>query len=235
MSLNIKFYVINMDRDKERLETFTTQMSQQNLTFERHIGPVIDETEVSFGGNSYRVSAKGYVGVALAHLRLWEKIAQLEDDTLLCNVFEDDEVLKDNYLQNVTNEILKIDEGIDFFNLNVIRPLGKEVAPDILKIVHKTFGKKNPNIWLSNYIITPLGARKIIKLVAERVTNLNVNFDRTFVQIIHEESDNLNCFILKPQDKLSIHDEEESSKKDMNNKHILYRIVSLIRKITRGK
>ncbi len=211
MGANLKFYVINMDKDKDRLESFSKQMENHGLEFERHVGPLLTENCVSFLDKTYKVHAKGYAGVAMAHLTLWEKVSKLEDDTLLCNVFEDDELLKENYLQNLNAELEKIDEDIDFFNLNVIRPLGKEIAPDVLKISDKKFGKKFPNIWLSNYIITPKGARKILSLLSENMKSLNVNFDRTFVKIIHEECECLNCFVMKPQDKLSIHDEDVSS------------------------
>lgn len=226
---DIKFFVINMDKDKDRLLAFKEQMDKQNLSFERHPGQLIDSKIVTFNGKVYNVVAKGYVGVAMAHLSLWEKISLLKDDYCICNVFEDDELLKENYFSNIKEELQSLNEPIDFFNLNVIRPMGKEIAPGILKVADKEFGKKVPNIWLSNYIITPVGARKIIKLITKEVTNLNINFDRTFVKIIHKHCDDLNSFILKEQDKHSIHDEDDSSKKEMNNKHFLYKTVSIIR------
>lgn len=231
----IVFFVINMDKDTDRLLFFKEQMDKQGLSFDRHKGPLIDSKVITFAGNNYSVHAKGYVGVALAHLTAWKRVAQMDDDNLLCNIFEDDEVLRDNYKENVMAEVNKIKGPIDFFNLNVIRPQGSEVVPGILKIDGDISGKKIPNIWLSNYIITPIGARKILALISKEVTNLNINFDRTFVKLIHKHCKTINSYILKEQDKHSIHDEDESSKKEMNNKHIFFKAVSLIRKIFRKK
>lgn len=220
-----------MDKDTDRLKSFKAQMDRQKLSFERHVGPLIESKNIDFAGKTFPVMAKGYVGVAMAHLTAWEKVAAFEDDNLLCNIFEDDEILKEDYYQNIISEIEKIDEPIDFFNLNVIRPQGSEIAPGILKITGEIVGKKVPNIWLSNYIITPAGARKILNFIASEVTNLNINFDRTFVKLIHKHCNTINSYILKEQDKYSIHDEDESSKKEMNNKHLFFRAVSLFRKL----
>lgn len=231
MKQDIAFFVINMDKDAARLQKFTEQTRRQGLHFERHVGPLVQEREVSFSGKRYSVRAKGYVGVALAHLTLWEKIAGFEDDRLLCNVLEDDEMLRDNYESNIMAEVQKIPGDIDFFNLNVIRPLGSRVAPDILRIGPQGPGRKTHNIWLSNYIMTPQGAQIILSLLLKDVKNLNTNFDRTFVRLLHKHSALIKAYVLEPQDKHSIHDEAESSKKEMNSKHILYRMVAAFRRM----
>ena len=90
MNSKILYYVINMDKDVERLENFSLNMKNQNLAFERHVGPLIQSKHIQFNDKSYRVYARGYVGVALAHLTLWGKISKM-DEGLLINVFEDDE------------------------------------------------------------------------------------------------------------------------------------------------
>ncbi|ERP31339.1 glycosyltransferase family 25 protein [Chitinivibrio alkaliphilus] len=233
--MDIRYYVINMDKDGDRLERFRQQMDAQGLSFTRHAGPLLQKNTVSLFGKTFRVTAPGYAGVALAHIRLWQKIGQLENDACLCNVFEDDEILRANYAENLHREIEKIPGDIDFFNLNVIRPLGKKVAPDILKVVHPTFSRKRyPNIWLSNYVITPGGARRILKLLEQNMKHLNMNFDKTFVETIHRSCDQLNCYILAPMNKLSIHDEDESSKKEMNNKNWVLRMYGAVRDLFRG-
>ena len=84
------------------------------------------------------------------------------------------------------HELKKTKEGFDFFNLNVMRPLGTEIYPGILKVTHKKYGKKTPNIWLSNYIITSKGARKILFYLKKDIKGLNRNFD----SMSREEIDN---------------------------------------------
>ena len=228
MDSNILYYVINMDKDVERLEKFSSNMKSQNLDFLRHVGPLIESKYIQFNNKSYRVYARGYVGVALAHLTLWEKISKMKDD-ILVNVFEDDEVIKENYEQNITHEINRIGASFDFFNLSVIRPMGKEIQPGILKIDNKNIWFKDPNIWLSNYIITPKGAQKILSYFNNEVHNINKNFDRVIVKILHKYCDLINSYVLESREKYSLHYEKESSKKDINQSNVLFKVIKSIR------
>ena len=228
MDSKISYYVINMDKDVDRLEKFSLNMKNQNLDFQRHVGPLIKSKYIQFNDKSYRVYARGYVGVALAHLTLWEKISNINDD-ILVNVFEDDEIIKENYEQNITFEINRLGVSFDFFNLSVIRPMGIEVQPGILKINDKNIWFKDPNIWLSNYLITPKGARKILSCFSNEVHNINKNFDRVIVKILHKHCDIIDSYVLESREKYSLHYEKESSKKDINQSNILFKIIKSIR------
>jgi len=228
MKNKIEYYVINMDKDVNRLETFSSNMKKQNLNFSRHVGPLIETKHITFNDRTYRVYARGYVGVALAHLTLWQKISTMNND-LLINVFEDDEVIKENYEENINKELNKINYSFDFFNLSVIRPMGLEVQPGILKINSKNIGSSDPNIWLSNYIITPEGARKILSFFSYEVKNINKNFDRVIVRILHKHCDAIQSYVLEAREKYSFHYEKESSKKDINEHNILFKIIKLIK------
>ena len=228
MDSKIQYYVINMDKDRQRLETFSSNMKKQNLEFSRHTGPLVETKQITFNNRKYRVYARGYVGVALAHLTLWEKISKIEKE-IFVNVFEDDEVIKENYEENIMKELSKINGPFDFFNLSVIRPMGFEAHPGILKINDKNIGSNDPNIWLSNYIITPCGARKILSFFRNEVKNINKNFDRIIVKILHKHCNEIQSYVLEAREKYSLHYEKESSKKDINQHNILFRIIKLIR------
>ena len=115
---------------------------------------------LTFSNNrKYRVYARGYVGVALAHLTLWEKISKIERD-IFVNIFEDDEVIKENYEENIMKELSKINGPFDFFNLSVIRPMGFEAHPGILKINDKNIGSKELRqpVVLHLLLLTNIGA-----------------------------------------------------------------------------
>ena len=227
---NMRFVVINMDKDKARLEEFTKMMDAQGLPFERHVGPLIESKNVSILDATFNVYARGYVGVAMAHLTLWENIAHRNDEYYYI-VFEDDEIIRENYKDNILSELKKVKEEFDFFNLNVMRPLGTEIYSGILKVTHKKYGKKTPNIWLSNYIITSRGARKILSYLKKDIKSLNRNFDSLFVHVLHKYCNEINTLILKDREKYSIHDEAISVKKDINNSNAFFNVVSAIKRI----
>ena len=107
--------------------------------------------------------------------------------------------------------------------------MGLEVCPGILKISDKNIGFKDPNIWLSNYIITPEGARKILHFFNKEVKNINKNFDRVIVRILHKHCDEIDSYVLKDREKYSLHYEKESSKKDINQHNIFFKLLKLIR------
>ena len=231
---NMRFVVINMDRDKARLDKFTKMMAAQDLSFKRHVGPLIESDTASVLDTTFNVYARGYVGVAMAHLTLWEDIAHRNDEYYYI-IFEDDEIIRENYKNNILHELKKTKERFDFFNLNAMRPLGTEIYPGILKVTHKKYGKKTPNIWLSNYIITSKGAHKILSYLKKDIKNLNRNFDSLFVHVLHKYCDEINTLILKDREKYSIHDETISIKKDLNNSNIFFSIVSTIKRMIKQK
>ena len=227
----LEFYVINMDRDKSRLIRFTKQMKAQDLSFKRHVGPLINTNKVLFSGNTYKVRARGYVGVAMAHLTLWENISEKGEENIYYNILEDDEIIRKNYKENILTEIKKIQGKIDFFNLSVIRPMGNEIYPGILKISDKKFSGKTPNIWLGSYLITSEGARKILYYFNKEMKDLNKNFDRIIVKLLHQHNDEINSYILKDREKYSMHYEVESSKKEINNHHFIFRLAKIIKQL----
>jgi len=230
----LEFYVINMDKDKSRLITFTEQMNAQGLAFTRHMGPLIKTQKVSFFGRSYKVRARGYIGVALAHLTLWEQIAEKGEDGIYYNILEDDEVIRENYKEKILAEINNIQGKIDFFNLSVIRPMGTEMYPGILKITNKKFSGKTPNIWLGSYIITAGGAQKILYYFSKEIKDLNKNFDRILVRILHKHNNEINSYVLQDREKHSMHYEVESSKKEINNYHFIFRVVKKIKQLLKS-
>lgn len=92
-----KVFVINLEKDKERLESITTQLKAQNIEFERF--DAIDGKTVT---NDPRLTKQcldfcpnGIKGCAISHRSLWELMIEekyqhiliLEDDALLnCNM-----------------------------------------------------------------------------------------------------------------------------------------------------
>jgi GR25 family glycosyltransferase involved in LPS biosynthesis len=213
----IHSFVINMDRDTQRLEIISQLFASQKIPFDRHVGTLIDSTILTLFGRRFRIRRVGNAGVAIAHLTLWKKISSMEEQGVVYNILEDDELIKDRYVENLQQVLSTLNEPFDFFNLNVLRPCGIPVAPEILKIQHKKLKRKLPNIWLSNYLITPQGAKKLIdQLFLKHKFNINTDFDRTLVRLLHKRQSSIAAFVLNETNKYSFHYEKTSSKKELN-------------------
>ena len=109
--------------------------------------------------------------------------------------------------------------------------MGNEIYPGILKISDKKFSGKTPNIWLGSYLITSEGARKILYYFNKEMKDLNKNFDRIIVKLLHQHNDEINSYILKDREKYSMHYEVESSKKEINNHHFIFRLAKIIKQL----
>ena len=59
--------------------------------------------------------------------------------------------------------------------------------------------------------------------------NINKNFDRVIVKILHKYCDLINSYVLESREKYSLHYEKESSKKDINQSNVLFKVIKSIR------
>ena len=101
----IKSYIINMDRNPERLEHMRSAFNKLSLSFERF--PAVDgnslgaeafeqfkrERPLEHSGNSYTIGARrswspASMGCFLSHYRLWQIVAASADP--FTAIFEDD-------------------------------------------------------------------------------------------------------------------------------------------------
>lgn len=97
-----KVYVINLDKDKERLESIRSQLKEHDIQFERFSG--INGSTI---GNDNRLTdfcnsfcTNGTKGCALSHRTLWETMIK-ENYESIC-IFEDDAIFNkdfNNHLQ----------------------------------------------------------------------------------------------------------------------------------------
>lgn len=92
--LNIKSFVINLDRRPDRFENFKKQIESfsdlQITRFSAYDGKLLNNTlQLSrlFAGNDYKMR-RGMVGCALSHIHLYIDLVNSEDDVYI--IFEDD-------------------------------------------------------------------------------------------------------------------------------------------------
>lgn len=96
-----KVYVINLDKDKERLELITTQLNENNIAFERF--PAINgstiEKDPSFTKFCNTFCTSGTKGCALSHRTLYQIMID-KDYESIC-VFEDDAILNKDFNEHL--------------------------------------------------------------------------------------------------------------------------------------
>jgi GR25 family glycosyltransferase involved in LPS biosynthesis len=92
-----KVYVINLDKDKERLESVTTQLNSEKIKFERF--PAINGSTIQKDSrltefcNSF--CTNGVKGCALSHRTIWENLVKNEYEAVC--IFEDDVILNEDF------------------------------------------------------------------------------------------------------------------------------------------
>lgn len=166
-------FVINCPGDVNRLARFRKHMEKAGLTFE--VFPCVKLThetlnvairEGYFGPLASRGDLRetGVLGVALAHMKLLHLI--ISRNIPAANIFEDDEVVFNNYKTDRRQVLASLPGDAEFVNLNPLRPRGDPVPgadPRLLKM--------NPGIprwssvWLSNYFVSLEGAQKLLGLM----------------------------------------------------------------------
>jgi len=121
MSSQIKCYVINLDRSKDRLEHITRVFDEQRLSFERVPavdGAILSDEEFKQHSDKFILSrklVKSELGCFLSHRECWRRI--VENDSPWVAVFEDDILFSSNIsilLQDVSwipkdTDIVKLD------------------------------------------------------------------------------------------------------------------------------
>ena len=92
-----RVYVVNLDKDKERLASFDSQMKKQNINYTRFpavLGSKVKESKyLSEFCNNH--CTDGMKGCALSHHAIWQEAYEKKYKYIL--VFEDDALLNDNF------------------------------------------------------------------------------------------------------------------------------------------
>ena len=170
-------FMVHLNRDGWKLRRIETSVFDTGLHWnDLHIaiwpGVILSETpevltwaiDNQYIQRPHLPGRLGNLGAALAHIKLWYNVSQRPSNEM---VF----VLEDNAL--FTRESLGAiahfsNLNFDFLNLRVLRPEGTITnEPGVLRMPnnvypHETWFYSMPNLWLSSYLITPHGARKLL-------------------------------------------------------------------------
>lgn len=113
MSVKIKFYVVNLDRSKERLARISTRLRSLGLPFTRIAAvdgkELTDDKASSYPLRYFRPLTKGELGCSLSHYRCWQQI--IRDKVDYGVILEDDAYISKNLLDFI--DILKQEKAIN--------------------------------------------------------------------------------------------------------------------------
>jgi len=170
-----KTIVINMKKDKERLDYIKKQCQKANIKFERFNG--IDGTKLNidelqknksikiyessfFNHNMQgRNSLKGSIGCALTHKKIWKQITNSNKKNTL--IFEDDVIIPKNFFKKFNFYSKQIPNDWDIIFLGGVRIFGKHITKNIIKAVSTPNNIMN-NCGLYAYIVNKNSAQKLI-------------------------------------------------------------------------
>jgi len=169
----MKCYVINLDKDIERLQFFSSNFKRLNLEFERI--SAIDGRKFSeqdyqdfmrLRPRDNRPWLRGQMGCFLSHFNAWQLIANGTED--YCAVFEDDVHISDD-LQYLLQDISWIPKNTDVIRLetstNRIFLSEKPVIKHGNRLAHKVLSTS----WNAGaYILSRATAQKLVSLPVEQ-------------------------------------------------------------------
>jgi glycosyl transferase family 25 len=214
----IKTYIINLEKDKDRIKKITELLKDSKLNYIRFdaiYGKNIEENVID---NKFSYACKtflcnnGIMGCALSHYTLWTTLLKEEDEYFL--ILEDDiEYINFNKLYNLINNLNKFDW--DIINLHNIFPLNISSINKIddIEIVNNAIPTT-----LCGYIINKNGLNKVIKYFKNNKINWHIDVNVSMLKYI----DNLKFYSVKESIvKPSINDSSINSTDDNLSKIIL--------------
>ena len=115
-----KVYVINLEKEKERLNAFDTQMSKNRIKYERFnaiVGSkVLNDERLTDYCNTF--CTDGMKGCALSHRSIWEDVVKKGyQNVLIC---EDDAMISDSFDRDFQNSYYHIPKDYDVLYLGCL-------------------------------------------------------------------------------------------------------------------
>lgn len=221
-SMNLEFfsdhdyqvYYINLDRRKDRDEKCREELDKSDLLKNYNRFSAVDGKKVDL--DNYRKfnvdhleDKRGWIGCAESHIALWEKCVELNKNIL---VFEDDVILKNDYNKNMKISFDNLPTNFDIIYYHTVT----YVKYDSYNKYY--FKLQNSNYSTVNYLLSPTGAKKIIKSI--KPYNPSVQIDTYIVRMTRSEK--LNAYLFKLPTVYTIQDYNESDVQGNEDKYVVH-------------
>lgn len=167
-----KVFVINLEKEKERLEAFHKQMSKNKINYERFNAvegvKVLKDDRLSDYCNTF--CTDGMKGCALSHRSIWETMVKNGYRNIM--ICEDDAMIPDTFDRDFQNVYYHIPKDYDILYLGCL--FGCKDDSNLNKLVTKVNGYEPQDVndkvvevkgtvGLHCYILSLEGARKLIQ------------------------------------------------------------------------
>jgi glycosyl transferase family 25 len=173
----MKSYLINLDKDTDRLAFFSANFSRLEMEVERISaidGRVFSEEDYhkfmqdrprSYNREKTKTWLRGQMGCFLSHYTVWEKIAQ--GSNLFCAVFEDDIHVSDD-LKEILDDDSWIPNDVDIIRLETSTNRIRLTARPVLTYLNRNlYGVKSTSWCAGAYIISRKTAQQLVALAAQ--------------------------------------------------------------------
>ena len=187
-----KYYIINLDKDTERLRKFDIHTRKNNIKYFRFPainGRNLDENDFrlkKYFAKNLKKYSKAQKSCTLSHISIWEKIKQ--DKTTFNIIFEDDVIIPNNFNDKLKVYLEQLPENWDILFLGGNKIIGKKYSKNLVKPDRHKFG----NFGLFAYLINS----RNINFIVDKCKNISLHIDK-FIQ--KELGKELNLFFCNPQ------------------------------------
>jgi GR25 family glycosyltransferase involved in LPS biosynthesis len=158
--------VITLKHRTDRQEHITKELSKHNIDFQFFFGTdgeILNDSDLEYiSKRSLANLSNGSIGCAISHQKVWEKIAELNDNSLYL-ILEDDIIVTHDFKLRIKQLLNELPENFDLIFLGGFNNRAREIDFYINAGLFKSY---NPRRGLYGYIINPKSANKLKKLVS---------------------------------------------------------------------
>ena len=160
---HIPIYVINLDQNKDRWGSITTEAKKQNINLKRfpaYFGKNLDEKKLIKDGILFKnhMLLKGQLGCAYSHYKLIKD--KIEGKKQIILVLEDDIVIQKNFKNRLSEILSDLPEKWDLIFLGGCNVKGKLYKGKYIIPTHFNYSY---NLCAHAYIINPKSVKKVLK------------------------------------------------------------------------
>ena len=166
----IDIHVINLDKDKHRLDNLEKKNKNPDLNLIRHpavLGKNIKPSDKLYRKylspnfkNSGKFIKSSVIGCSLSHHTLYEKLYNLKNEKTKFHIIcEDDAEIVDNFPEKLQNILNQLPKDWDFVYLGISKPMGKKYSKNLL--IPKQKKGQYGNYGGFGYMISESGLKKL--------------------------------------------------------------------------
>jgi glycosyl transferase family 25 len=212
-----KTIIINLDKDKDRLENVTNELYKSSIPFERISGVYgknLSKKEIQDNTTLFcsKFCTSGMIGCAMSHKKVLEKItSDKESDTnAKFLILEDDIILHKEFNNKLETILDNVPKDFDILYLGYFLSNYNDNYTPFIKFCHLVLGcfskkqkKINDHIFIPKcplathgYMVTKRGAQKLLDMINEK--KIYYHIDVMFKNYFLECGNNINVYASNP-------------------------------------